>query len=117
MSTSNDPLADVMDSLRRSDPDLDRAIRESEPRRRLALALTRLRVSADITQADMAAEMGWSREDLSLLESSLGAWPSRETLRAYAEICLRHQGSHCLESLDIVVQNLLELMPLQNAGG
>ncbi|WP_068809500.1 helix-turn-helix domain-containing protein [Thauera phenolivorans] len=76
-----------MDELRRESPELDRRLRDSEPRRDLALALVGLRRNAGLTQTELAGAMGKDQAFVSRMESASGAFPSAASIEAYAQAC------------------------------
>ena len=87
MTTGSRTMKSVMEDLRRDSPALDRRLRESEPRRALALALVGLRRNAGLTQSELAAAMGRDQAFVSRMESPVGAVPSASSIEAYAQAC------------------------------
>lgn len=81
------PMAEVMEGLREKSPELDRRIRESGPRRELAMALVAIRRQAGRTQKEVAAAMGRDQAYVSRMESTLGPSPGQAAIDAYAHAC------------------------------
>lgn len=87
MTSDSRTMKSVMDELRRESPELDRRLRDSGPRRDLALALVGLRRNAGLTQTELAAAMGKDQAFVSRMESATGAFPSAASIEAYAQAC------------------------------
>lgn len=87
MTSDSRTMKSMMDELRRESPELDRRLRDSEPRRDLALALVGLRRNAGLTQTELAAAMGKDQAFVSRMESAAGAFPSATSIEAYAQAC------------------------------
>ena len=87
MTNDSRRMKSVMDEFRRESPALDRRLRDSEPRRDLALALVGLRRNAGLTQSELAAAMGRDQAFVSRMESALGAFQSAASIESYAQAC------------------------------
>lgn len=103
-------LDDAFDQMRAESPELDRRIRENTPRRRLGLAMTRLRVEADLTQREMAGALSTTETEVSRIESNTDIWPTPAELEAYVGACADRAGFSA-DAAAAELADLLEMLP------
>ena len=73
-------------------PELARAWEQKSPLREIAIALTKLRRDAGLTQRQVAEKAGWKQPYVARLESGLDHMPSPETVARFAEVCNAEAG-------------------------
>jgi transcriptional regulator with XRE-family HTH domain len=90
----------LQERMLRDDPEYRRLWEATEPKRKIAIALVRMRKQAGRTQSDVAQRAGWDKAFVSRLEGASGAVPDTSTLARYAEACGRSVGLVFLEVED-----------------
>jgi transcriptional regulator with XRE-family HTH domain len=78
---------DLREELLRTRADFRAEWETSEPKRRIAATLVRLRIRAGRTQSELAQLAGWDKAYVSRLESASGAVPDVQTIARYAQAC------------------------------
>lgn len=78
---------DLREEILHTRADFREAWEASEPKRRIALALVRLRVHAGKSQTELAQQAGWDKAFVSRLESADGPVPDMQTVARYAQAC------------------------------
>jgi len=68
-------------------PGLAEALDANAEKRESAMFLRALRKAAGLTQAELAAQVGWKQSYVSRLERVVGAVPEDATIARYAEGC------------------------------
>ena len=83
MATKTKSFSELRDRARRANPDWDANVAERQQAMRDALALADLRQSRNVTQVQLAEQLGISQGNVSRVESRSDVYLS--TLRAYVE--------------------------------
>lgn len=89
---SREKFPQLHEALLEARPELKREWEASLPKRKMALALVRLRKHAGLTQAELAAKAGWDKGYVSRVESASGGVPDSATIMRYADACGGHAG-------------------------
>jgi transcriptional regulator with XRE-family HTH domain len=76
--------------LRKFRPDVAAAVKNSENKRKLALALRALRKDKGLTQKDIEKLSTLTQPAISRLESPTGPIPNLDTISRYVEACKGH---------------------------
>ena len=89
---------------------------QSEPKRRIASMLARVRKQAGKTQKDIADITGWDKAFVSRLEGALGGLPDQQTIARYVEACNAKVGLVVYTSPEKGQLHVVETMPFDVSG-